>query len=84
MNSVLSIVIAVIDILVSVALVMLVIFQEGNSKGLGAIGGGAETFFGKSKGRTMDVLLKRLTSVLAIVFAILTVLLYLLTGRGGN
>lgn len=82
MNSVLSIVIAVIDILVSIALVILVILQEGNSKGLGAIGGGAETFFGKSKGRTMDVMLKRLTSVLAIVFAVLTVILYLLTGRG--
>ena len=82
MNSVLSIVIAAIDILVSIALVILVILQEGNSKGLGAIGGGAETFFGKSKGRTMDVMLKRLTSVLAIVFAVLTVILYLLTGRG--
>jgi len=78
----LAIVIAVIDILVSIALVMLVIFQEGNSKGLGAISGGADTFFGKSKGRTMDVLLKRLTSIFAIVFAILTVVIYLLTGRG--
>ncbi len=82
MNSVLSIVIAAIDILVSIALVLLVIFQEGNSKGLGAIGGGADTFFGKSKGRTMDVLLKRMTTILAIVFAALTIALYLMTGRG--
>jgi len=79
---VLAIIIAVIDILISVGLVALVIFQEGNSQGLGAIGGGAETFFGKSKGRSMDVVLKRLTSVLAIVFAILTIVLYLMTGRG--
>ena len=78
----LAIVIAVIDILVSIALVMLVIFQEGNSKGLGAISGGADTFFGKSKGRTIDALLKRLTSILALVFAVLTVVLYLMTGRG--
>ncbi|NCA98128.1 MAG: preprotein translocase subunit SecG [Clostridia bacterium] len=77
-----AIVIAVIDILVSIALVMLVIFQEGNSKGLGAISGGADTFFGKSKGRTIDSLLKRLTSILALVFAVLTVVLYLMTGRG--
>lgn len=83
MNSVLSIVIAVIDILVSIALAALVIFQEGNSKGLGAIGGGADTFFGKSKGRTMDALMKRLTTILAIVFAALTIALYLMTGRGG-
>ena len=77
-----AIVIAVIDILVSIALVMLVIFQECNSKGLGAISGGADTFFGKSKGRTIDALLKRLTSILALVFAVLTVVLYLMTGRG--
>jgi preprotein translocase subunit SecG len=80
---VLAIIIAVIDILICIALVLMVIFQEGNSKGLGVIGGGADTFFGKSKGRSIDVLLKKLTSVVAIVFAILTVILYLLTGKGG-
>ncbi len=79
----LTIIIAIIDILVSVALVLMVIFQEGNSKGLGALGGGAETFFGKSKGRSIDVILKRLTSVMAVVFAALTIILYLMTGRGG-
>jgi len=78
-----AIVIAVIDILVSIALIMMVILQEGNSKGLGAIGGGAETFFGKSKGRTMDHLLKQLTTAMAVIFAVLTVILYLMTGRGG-
>lgn len=77
-----EIILAVVDILVCIGLVVLVVFQEGNSQGLGAIGGGAETFFGKSKGRSIDALLKKLTSVVAIVFAILTVTLYLLTGRG--
>jgi preprotein translocase subunit SecG len=77
-----EIVLAVVDILVCIGLVMLVVFQEGNSKGLGAIGGGAETYFGKTKGRSIDKLLKKMTSVVAGVFAILTVALYLLTGRG--
>lgn len=77
-----EIVLAVVDILVCIGLVMLVVFQEGNSQGLGAIGGGAETFFGKSKGRSIDALLKKLTTIIAIVFAILTVALYLLTSRG--
>lgn len=77
-----EIILAVVDILVCIGLVVLVVFQEGNSQGLGAIGGGAETFFGKSKGRSIDALLKKLTSVIAIVFAILTITLYLLTGRG--
>jgi preprotein translocase subunit SecG len=81
--SALTIIIAVIDILVCIGLVFMVVFQEGNSKGLGVIGGGAETFFGKSKGRSIDALLKKLTSVAAVAFAVLTVVLYLLTGRGG-
>jgi preprotein translocase subunit SecG len=77
-----AIILAVIDILVCIGLVLLVVFQEGNSKGLGIIGGGAETFFGKSKGRSIDAILKKLTSVAALVFAILTIILYLMTGRG--
>lgn len=79
---ILEIILAIVDILVCIGLVMLVVFQEGNSQGLGAIGGGAETFFGKSKGRSIDALLKKLTSVVAGVFAILTIVLYLLTSRG--
>lgn len=78
----LTIIVAIIDILLCIGLVLLVIFQEGNSKGLGAIGGGADTFFGKSKARSMDSLLKKLTSVVAVIFAGFTIALYLLTGRG--
>lgn len=77
----LAIIIAVIDILICIGLVLLVVFQQGSSKGLGVIGGGAETFFGKTKGRSIDVILKKLTSVAAIVFAVLTIILYLLTSR---
>lgn len=78
-----AIIIAVINILISIGLILLVIFQEGNSKGLGAIGGGAETFFGKSKGRSIDAILKKLTTVAAVAFAVFTIALYLMTGRGG-
>jgi preprotein translocase subunit SecG len=78
-----AIIIAIIDILICIALVMLVVFQEGNAKGLGVIGGGAETFFGKSKGRDIDAKLKRFTGITAITFAVLTVILYLMIGRNG-
>lgn len=76
-----AIIIAIIDILISIALILLVIFQEGHSKGLGIIGGGADTFFGKTKGRSIDAKLKRFTTIAAIIFAVLTIVLYLLTGR---
>lgn len=71
-----TVVLAVLDVLLCIAMVVLVIMQEGNSQGLGTIGGGAETFFGKNKGRSIDVVFKRITTVLAIVFIIVTIVLY--------
>lgn len=78
----LIVILAILDILVCIALVLLVVFQEGNSQGLGSIAGGAETFLGKNKSRSIDDKLKTMTSYCAIAFAVLSVLLYLLTGRG--
>ena len=77
-----AIIIAVVDIVICLALVFLVIAQEGNDKGMGVIGGGADTFFGKEKGRSIDSTLKKITSALAILFAILTVILYLILAKG--
>lgn len=62
-------------IIVSVALVILVLMQEGKSQGLGAISGMADTYWGKNKGRSMEGLLVKLTTGLAVVFMVLAVLL---------
>lgn len=78
----LSIILAIIDILTCLILVSLVLFQQGQSRGLGAIAGGAETFFGKTKGRSIDRLLKKFTTLTAILFIVFTIVLYLMTGRG--
>ena len=78
-----TIIVAVLDIIVCIALVILVIFQEGNDKGLGVIGGGADTFFCFLKGRTMDNKLKLFTTVIAIAFTVLTVLLFRILAVGG-
>ena len=77
-----AIVLSCVDIVISIALILLVVFQEGNDKGLGVIGGGADTFFGKEKGRTIDRKLKKITSFLAIAFAILTIVIFLILARG--
>ena len=45
-----EIILGIVLILLSVAIIVLVLLQEGKSAGLsGAIAGGAETFFGKNK-----------------------------------
>lgn len=61
----------IIHVVISIALVAVVLLQEGKQQGLsGAIAGGAETFFGKNKGRTLDAMFKKLTAVLAAFFII--------------
>lgn len=69
------IVLGITLILTSIALIAIVLMQEGRSDGLsGAIAGGAETFFGKNKGRTMEQKLVKITKVLAGVFFALTLI----------
>ena len=74
---ILRIVLTVVFVLVSIALVVLVLMQEGTSAGLGAIAGAAETYWGKNKGRSMEGTLVRLTKILAAAFILLAVILNL-------
>ncbi len=60
-------------ILLSIFLVVVVLLQESKSAGLsGAIAGGADTFFGKNKGRTMEAKLAKITKLVAALFFVLT------------
>ncbi|RAV07917.1 preprotein translocase subunit SecG [Paenibacillus contaminans] len=71
-----AVVIKVLLIIVSLGLIAIVLLQKGKSAGLsGAISGGAEHLFGKQKARGLDLLLSRLTMVLAGLFIILSLLL---------
>ncbi len=60
-------------VIVSIALIVVVLLQSGKSAGLsGAISGGAEQLFGKQKARGLDLILHRITIVLAVLFFVLT------------
>lgn len=57
-----------------IALVTVVLLQEGKSNGLsGAISGGAEQLFGKQKQRGVDLFLHRLTIILSVIFFLLMI-----------
>ena len=72
----LKIVLSIIFILDCVALVTLVLAQEGKTQGLGAIQGFAETtYWGKNKGRSREGVLKKTTVVLSVLFVVLSVVL---------
>ena len=68
-------ILSVIFVLICLALTVIVLLQEGKSEGLGAIGGMAETYWGKNKGRSMEGKLVKWTTILAVVFFVLTVVL---------
>lgn len=67
-----EILLGIVLILISLGSVALVLMQESRSAGLsGAIAGGAETFLGKNKGKSIDEKLVKITKYFAIVFFVL-------------
>lgn len=70
-------VLLVVFIIICIALVILVLMQEGKSAGLGAISGAAETYWGKNKGRSMEGALVKITKYLAAGFIVLAAILNL-------
>ena len=68
-------------IVISLVLVVIVMMQQSKQQGLsGAIAGGADTFFGKNKGRTIEAKLEKLTKILCAAFIILTLVTTILVG----
>ena len=56
-------------ILSSIVIVVVVMLQQSQQQGLsGAIAGGADTFFDKNKGRTIEAKLAGITKIVAIIF----------------
>lgn len=68
-----KIVFSVLVVLSALFLIVVVLLQSGNRQGLGAIGGGAETFFGSKKASGMQALLQKVTAIVAVLFVVLTV-----------
>lgn len=74
----LRVIVTVLYVLICVALVVLVLFQESKTQGLsGTINGVAETYWGKNKGRSMEGALEKGTKILAVLFIVLSVVLNL-------
>ena len=72
-----TILLTVVQVLVSLGLIVTVLLQSGKSAGLsGSIAGGAETFFGK--GKSMDEKLSRITRWLAGAFLAITLILVII------
>lgn len=77
-----EIALGIIVLILAVFLTAAVLMQSGKDKNLsGAIAGGADTFFSKAKANTWDRVLSKATLVVAIVFTVLVVVMYLVVGK---
>ena len=71
----LKIILTIIFVLDCILLTVVVLMQEGKSQGLGAIAGGAESYWGKNKGRSMEGGLEKATKLMAVLFFVLALVL---------
>ncbi|HCJ58826.1 MULTISPECIES: preprotein translocase subunit SecG [Lutispora] len=66
----------IIQFLVCLTLIISVLLQPGKSAGLsGSIAGGAEQLFGKQKSKGYEALFAKVTTVSAVLFMVLSVVL---------
>ncbi len=72
-------ILTIVQIITSVFLIAVVLFQSGKRSGLsGAIAGAADAFMTKNKAKTWDARLARMTKWFAALFIVLTITLNLL------
>ena len=75
----LKLILTIIQVLSGIAVTIVVLMQSGKSAGLsGAISGGADTFLGAGKEKTLDATLAKMTKWFALLFVVLTLVLNLI------
>lgn len=73
--STLKTIVMIAYIIICVAIVVVVLLQEGKNSGLGALSGAADSYWSKNKGRSSEGIKVKVTAVLAALFIILSVVL---------
>ncbi len=69
----LKIVVLIVMAICALFIILVVLFQPGNSSGIGALGGQTETFLGKNKSKTFEHRMKVLTVISGIIFGVLAI-----------
>ena len=73
-----TILLTVIYVIIGVVISAIILMQEGNTQGLGSIGGMADSYWGKNKGRSMEGTLEKITKCGTVLFLILALALNIL------
>ena len=74
-----EIVLTVVEVLLSIALIVVVLLQSGKESGLsGALSGSSDNYLSKNKKKNMDQMLASSTKWIAAVWVVLTLILSLI------
>lgn len=68
-------ILTIVFIIICIALTVIVLMQEGKQQGLGSIGGMADTYWGKNKGRSVEGVLVKATTVMVVLFMVISAIL---------
>ena len=79
-----KIVLLVIMAIAALFIILVVLFQPGNSSGVGALGGQTETFLGKNKSKTFEHKMKMLTIISSIIFVVLCIVFCVVSAIAAN
>ncbi len=75
---VLKVILTVLEVIASVVLIMVIMFQSGKEDGLGALTGKNDSYLSKSKYGNLDKILASATKWIALVWVLLTLSLSLI------
>lgn len=78
----LKIVLTVLFVIAAIAIIIIVLLQEGKSAGLGSLNGGmtSESYWGKNKKNTLEGKFERWTKLTAVFFVVFALGLMLISG----
>ena len=69
---VLKVIVTIFEVIASIALIVVIIFQSGKEAGMGALTGNNETYLSKSKYGNLDKILASSTKWIALAWILLT------------
>lgn len=73
-----GIVLGSVLIVAAIAIIIVIILQQGNQQGIGVVSGAADSYFSKNKARSIDAKLARFTKFFATIFVIIVIALNVL------
>ena len=74
--AVVKVLLSIIYVVLGIAISVVILMQEGKSNGLGsAIGGMADSYWSKNKGRSMEGKLEKATKVFVVLFFVIAIVL---------